>query len=150
MFFLLRRTFPDEHHEQLAGKTVLAIARTDGDCTCGMARVGPEQQPECGIYRYYYQAYSSDGGQSWSTPRPIHGAGCVRPHLLSFGSAGGLVLSGGRICVENRTGLYIWHNRDGMADRDHTGNGSEWMRYSISYHHNLMWQVRAPNVQICR
>ena len=87
-----------------------------------------------------YQAYSSDGGQSWSTPRPIHGAGCVRPHLLSFGSAGGLVLSGGRICVENRTGLYIWHNRDGMADRDHTGNGSEWMRYSISYHHNLLWQ----------
>ena len=67
------------------GKTVMAIARTDGDCTCGMARVGPEQQPECGIYRYYYQAYSSDGGQSWSTPRPIHGAGCVRPHLLSFG-----------------------------------------------------------------
>ena len=37
------------------GKTVMAIARTDGDCTCGMARVGPEQQPECGIYRYYYQ-----------------------------------------------------------------------------------------------
>ena len=27
-----------------------------------------------------------------------------------------------------------------MADRDHTGNGSEWMRYSISYHHNLLWQ----------
>lgn len=89
------------------GKTVIAIARTDGDCTCGMARVGPEQQAECGIYRYYYQAYSSDGGRSWSTPRPITGAGCVRPHLLSFGSAGGLVLSGGRICVENQTGLYL-------------------------------------------
>ena len=49
---------------RLAGKTVLAIARTDGDCTCGMARVGPEQQPECGIYRYYYQAYSSDAGHA--------------------------------------------------------------------------------------
>jgi hypothetical protein len=28
------------------GKTLLAVMRVDGDCTCGMARVGPEQQPE--------------------------------------------------------------------------------------------------------
>ena len=35
---------------------------------------------------------------------------------------------------------YIWHNRDGMADHDNRGNGSEWTRHSISYHHNLLWQ----------
>ena len=30
------------------GKTLIAVMRVDGDCTCGMARVGPEQQAECG------------------------------------------------------------------------------------------------------
>ena len=82
-------------------------------------------------------------GRTWSTPRAVHGAGCVRPHLLSFGppvpppagggprpsgGGGGLVLSGGRLCVENRTGLYLWHNQDGMADHIGTGDGSEWAR----------------------
>ena len=124
------------------GKTLVAIVRTDGDCTCGMARVGPGQQPECGIYRYYYQAYSADGGRSWSKPRPIRGAGCVRPHLLSFGglAGGGLVLSGGRICVENMTGLFIWHNPDGLADHAGIGDGSEWQRHSITYWHNRLWK----------
>jgi hypothetical protein len=57
------------------GKTLLAVMRPDGDCTCAMARLGPEQQPECGIYRYYYQALSSDGGRSWTPPAPMRGVG---------------------------------------------------------------------------
>ena len=27
-----------------------------------------------------------------------------------------------------------------MADLGNKGNGSEWTRHSISYHHNLLWQ----------
>lgn len=57
------------------GKTLLAVMRPDGDCTCAMARSGPEQQLECGIYRYYYQALSSDGGRSWTRPAPMRGIG---------------------------------------------------------------------------
>lgn len=72
-------------------------------------------------------------------------AGCVRPHLLSFG-AHGLVLSGGRLCVENITGLFLWFSADGMAgsgaglDQDGVKElGQVWQRYSISYHHNRLW-----------
>ena len=68
------------------GETLLAVVRPDGDCTCAMASYGPERQPECGIYRYYYQAYSMDKGATWSTPRPINGTGCVRPHLIALGT----------------------------------------------------------------
>eukprot|EP01045_Picozoa_sp_COSAG04_P004373 COSAG04_NODE_188_length_20978_cov_7.733225_21_plen_308_part_00 len=32
----------------LADGSLLAVMRVDGDCTCGMARVGQGQQPECG------------------------------------------------------------------------------------------------------
>ena len=78
------------------GKTLIAVMRVDGNCTCGMARVGPEQQAECGIYRNYYQSFSSDNAKTWSRATPMPGLGCVRPHLLSFGSRG-LVVSGGRL-----------------------------------------------------
>lgn len=90
----------------------------------------------------------------------------MRPHLLSFG-ARGLVLSGGRLCVENITGLFLWLSADGMAGatsaaernlaRDHLeavdeansghipgqgkakGAAAVWQRYSISYYHNRLW-----------
>jgi hypothetical protein len=56
---------------------------------------------------------------SWSKPRVIDGASCVRPRLKRLPS-GPLLLSGGRMCVEqNLTGLengpFIWLNGDGMG-----------------------------------
>ena len=53
------------------GKTVMIVMRTDGDCTCDMAK-GPYQRWDaCGIYRPYFQSYSSDFGSSWSAPTPV-------------------------------------------------------------------------------
>ena len=128
----------------LADGSLLAVMRVDGDCTCGMARVGPDQQPECGIYREYYQSRSDTAGRTWTRPAPMAGAGCVRPHLLSFGR-GGMVLSGGRLCVENMTGLFLWLNADGLAGfstqhhEEQQAKEQVWQRFSISWQHNQHW-----------
>ena len=53
-------------------------------------------------------------GVSWSLPQPIEGTGCARPRLKKLDS-GALLLTGGRLCVENQTGIFLWVNRDGMA-----------------------------------
>ena len=93
----------------------------------------------------------------------------MRPHLLSF-EGNGLVLSGGRLCVENMTGLFVWFNSDGMAGfvrSEGAADGGEgtrgdfgaasaaveaappetqsdvWQRHSISYWHNALWQGEA-------
>lgn len=128
------------------GKTLMAVMRVDGDCTCSMARAGPGQQPECGLYRNYYQSFSSDQAKTWSRPQPMPGMGCVRPHLLSLGSRG-VVVSGGRLCVENTSGLFLWFSQDGMAGQgppvpahDTHAAGAGWERFSVSYWHNRMWQ----------
>ena len=42
------------------GKTVMVVMRIDGDCGCHPASDGDN---ECGVYRPYYQSYSSDDGQ---------------------------------------------------------------------------------------
>ena len=36
---------------------------------------------------------------------PVAGTGCARPRLLSLGVGKLLLISGGRVCVENMTGL---------------------------------------------
>jgi hypothetical protein len=38
------------------------------------------------------------------------------------------------------TGLFIWHNPDGLADHAGIGDGSEWQRHSITYWHNRLWK----------
>jgi hypothetical protein len=89
---------PNEHDVAVLAdnKTLLVVFRPDSDGFC----------PGTPAYRFYYQAYSYDGGLSWSKPRPIPGVGCVRPRLLRLDS-GALLLSGGRLCpslVGNGTG----------------------------------------------
>lgn len=108
------------------GVTVMVVVRVDGDGRCGMGD-GP------GPYRPYYASYSSNFGSSWSSTVPLTGTGCARPRLLSLGSGKPMVLSGGRLCTEHMTGLFVWLNLAG------TPNG-EWQRYSLSYQHNLHWR----------
>ena len=43
-----------------------------------------------------------------------------------------MVLSGGRLCTEHMTGLFLWLNLKGTRD-------GEWQRYSLSYQHNVHW-----------
>ena len=45
-----------------------------------------------------------DGGATWSRMTAIEGTGCARPRLLSLGVGKPLIMSGGRMCVENMTG----------------------------------------------
>ena len=74
------------------------------------------------------------------------GAGCVRPKLLSLGKGKPLLLSGGRLCVENTTDLSVWINFDGMAGYGAaatTANLSNpWVKHSLSYEHNRLWAGR--------
>ena len=83
------------------GKTVMAVIRPSGDGPC------PHNLSH-DSYRYYYQSYSNLDGRSWTTARPIEGAGCARPKLLLLEPAGPLILSGGRICMEKTSDMFIW------------------------------------------
>ena len=62
---------------------------------------------------------------------PIPGTGCARPRLLGLGPGRPMLLSGGRMCVANTTGLFVWINPSGLPE----GN---WTRYSLSYQHNRL------------
>ena len=42
-------------------------------------------------------------------------------------------MSGGRRCVANETGLYLWLNPSGKPN-------APWDRYSLSYAHNVGWK----------
>jgi hypothetical protein len=118
------------------GKSILCAIRMDGDAGCSS-----------GTYRYYYQSYSTDRGLSWTPPRPIHGAGCARPRLRLLEPDGPLLLSGGRLCVENTTGLFLWVNEDGLAGLHGSSGGNsssaEWVRHSLSFWHNHLWQGKS-------
>lgn len=91
-------------------------------------------------YRYYSQSYSTDLGVSWSLPRPIPGAGCARPRLMLMEPHGPLLLSGGRLCVENTTGIFLWVNADGLAGLNGGDDKKIWQRHSIADIHNQFWQ----------
>jgi hypothetical protein len=90
---------PNEHDLSLLadGKTLMAVIRPSGDGPCTTKS-----------YRYYYQAYSSDSGLSWDKARPIEGAGCARPRLLRLEPAGPILLSGGRLCMEKTSDMFLW------------------------------------------
>ena len=114
-----------------------SVIRIDGDCDCHNLH----QFPQCGIYRPYFKAFSTDMGLHWTRAEPIQGTGCARPRLLSFpptsqlpdtagsSSEAPVLISGGRICYANMTGLFIWLNPSGAAD-------GEWERISVSAAHN--------------
>lgn len=123
-------------------------------------------------YRNYAASYSTDHGVSWSSsPIPMEGTGCARPRLKRLpgdegSSSGPLLLTGGRLCVENKTGIFLWVNNDGMAGYlssagsglgSGSGSGaaaaaskiaggmsmvpaSTWERHSITAQHNRLWK----------
>ena len=75
-------------------------------------------------------------------------AGCVWPRLTTLGSdsagvGAATLLSGGRICNENMTGLFLWAN-NGMARTPGSPNANAesavWSRISVSHVHNTLWK----------
>eukprot|EP01045_Picozoa_sp_COSAG04_P023561 COSAG04_NODE_2819_length_3535_cov_6.638242_1_plen_764_part_00 len=111
------------------GKTIMIVMRTDGDGPCHPPSQGMGEQ---GVYRPYFQSYSQDNGATWTRMTPIEGTGCARPRLLSLGVGKPLLISGGRMCVENVSSLFVWVNPTGLPNQ-------KWTRYSISYAHNQGW-----------
>ena len=112
---------------QADGKTLLCVLRMDGDgpCDSGSRKANGGTG---GDYRYYAASVSSDG-LSWSHPEPIAGAGCARPRLLALGVNKPMLMSGGRLCVENTTDLSLWVNPAGVVAR---GSGGVWSKHSLS------------------
>ena len=84
-----------------------------------------------GLYTNYHSVFSSDSGLSWGVPSPIAGAGCARPRLHKL-AGGPLLMSGGRLCTENTTDLFLWVSWDGMGD--------EFERHEITHWHNELWK----------
>ena len=84
-------------------------------------------------YQHYHAAFSSDLGHSFSKPKFIPNAGCVRPKLQLLSATGPMLLSGGRDCVDRTVDLLLWIDGSG------TGRGP-WTRHSVSGLHNRMWQ----------
>jgi hypothetical protein len=120
---------PTEHDlETLSdNRTVMAAIRMDGDSACRSAS-----------YEYFHSVFSTDFGRSFTKPREIKGAGCARPRLKSL-ATGPLLMTGGRLCVENKTGLFLWVNEDGMGGSEaHATAG--FSRHSISAAHNALWR----------
>jgi hypothetical protein len=133
---------------QLADGSLMAILRFDGDCGCAPPKTAQQRvraRGECGAYRYYHQVFSSDAGHTWSHAKPVNGTGCVKPRMMMLGEPavpGPLLLTGGRMCVENVTDLFLWLNADGLG-----GSASSrlppndmWRRHSLSYVHNSLWR----------
>jgi hypothetical protein len=114
-------------------------------------------------WSFYYSAFSSDEGTSFTHPMPMKRLGSCRPKLCLVPTpriaevrparqGGTLLLAGGRVgcdgahgypskdrhdgCALNTSGSdnYVWMNTD--------GSGQQWQEYSISYHHNNL--VKPP------
>lgn len=130
-------------------RTLMMVMRTDGDGKGYGCPAAAGRQP----WHFYYQTYSQDFGLTWSPPRPIPGAGSVRPRLLLLES-GALVMSGGRMCKAQAEqapaclptqqssggGVFLWVNADGMADLGGERNGSEWVAHCVTAAHNRLWK----------
>ena len=125
-------------------KTLMISFRPDTDSMCPGGPVP---------YKFYYQVYSSDGGETWSAPTPIDGVGCVRPRMLRL-AAGPLLMTGGRLCPNlvpdapsclpvggnGQGGIFMWASMDGLADAPTgtTKKGSEWETYCLGAIHNKL------------
>jgi hypothetical protein len=126
------------------GKTLMVVARVDGDGLC------TTPTPRGAHYQEYAAVFSDDLGRSWTKPVSLHGAGCVRPRLLVLPKSAGLrngavLLSGGRLCVQNKTDVLLWthgfawseyRSVQDLAGAMHGG----WQPHSLSYEHNARWR----------
>ena len=128
---------------QLADGSLMAVLRFDGDCGCHSA---PKTQlEECGAYRYYHKVFSTSSGHTWSKAVAVNGTGCVKPRLMMLGEPafpGPLLLTGGRMCVENVTDAFLWLNADGLGGSaaSRLPPNDTWRRHSLSYVHNSLWR----------
>jgi hypothetical protein len=125
-------------------KTLLSVVRMDGDSGCFPADVPPHDRDSAHTtYRNYHASFSSDHGVSWSRPKAMLGTGCARPRLKRL-DGGALLLTGGRLCVENMTGVFLWLNSDGMGGLNAPAGAAigadVWQRHSITNQHNRLWK----------
>eukprot|EP01043_Picozoa_sp_COSAG02_P009685 COSAG02_NODE_331_length_24480_cov_22.114720_21_plen_624_part_00 len=90
----------------------------------------------------YHLSRSSDGGLSWSFPEPILGAGAAMPNLQRVGKS--LVLSGGRMCGNATSDIFLWLNRDGMARAD------DFEPFSLSYWHDALLSNATCNASVAK
>ncbi len=122
-------------------KTLLSVVRMDGDSGCFAGDVPPQDRDaHHTTYRNYAASFSTDNGVSWSLPKAIEGTGCARPRLKKLDS-GVLFLTGGRLCVENRTGIFLWVDKTGLGGFGSSKAGTEtWVRHSITAQHNRLWK----------
>eukprot|EP01051_Picozoa_sp_SAG22_P021097 SAG22_NODE_4524_length_1243_cov_1.980769_1_plen_331_part_10 len=67
---------------------------------------------------------------SWTFPVPIAGAGAAMPNLQRVGHS--LLLSGGRMCGNATSDIFLWLNRDGLA------GVNDFEPFSLSYWHNTL------------
>ena len=100
---------------ELADGSLLAVYRT------GMF----EQNP-------IYKSISTDGGKTWSKPKPLPAFG-VLPSIQKL-SNGGLILATGR------PGIWLWYSAD--------GRGEIWEPIDAMSHHNAVVEVDHPEWSI--
>ena len=121
-------------------KTLLSVVRMDGDSGCFAVDVPPQDRDaHHTTHRNYAASYITDTGVSWSLPKPIfEGTGCARSRLTKL-VGGPLLLTSGRLCVENKTGIFLWMNADEMGGFGSDKSGTvTWQRHIIKGQHNRL------------
>lgn len=54
--------------------------------------------------------------------------------------SGPLLMSGGRNCVANTNGIFLWENSNGMAGANGGDATKQWKQHSITAIHNALWK----------
>jgi len=124
-------TIADEH---------CALAGPEGPCEAGLCHLA-DGRLMC-VYRLgaglpLGQSFSSDDGETWSTPRAMTNAFSVQPSLAVL-PGGTVVLSSGRPMP------YVWF--------DIEGKGETWERVNLAEHHNAFHPgdaIHLPNQSSC-
>ena len=85
-----------------------AILSDDKTIVVAMRMGGGDYSPAASCLGFfdYHLSRSTDGGMKWSFPEPIAGAGAAMPNLLRVGKS--LVLSGGRMCGNATSDIFLW------------------------------------------
>ena len=84
-----------------------------------------------------YAMYSTDNASSWSKPRPIEGAGCVRSRLKRLPS---WPMRSEKNLTGLENGPFVWLNADGMGGLNGGDDRENWVRHSLAEQHNKLWK----------